>query len=123
MPDEYPEGFREFVIKDSGKREEFASGMQRDTTEGKIQWWRAAASPMFKRLAVHLTKGAQKYPDVSPGTPNWTLASGEPEYFRFRDSLWRHFMDYWEGKTDEDHAAAIIFNLNGAEYVKEKLQK
>lgn len=110
-----------FEVKDSGKRQKFESGMVRDTTEGKIEYWRVLIGPMVKRWAAHVTKACVKYPDVAPGVPNWTLANGEAELQRFKDSLLRHTMDYYDGKTDEDHAAAIMFNLNGIEYVKEKL--
>lgn len=108
-----------FGIKDSGKREEFASGMVRDTQEGKLEGDRCAEGPMLQRWAEHLTKGAAKYPDRAPGQANWTLASGEAEYVRFRKSAWRHFMQWWAGEKDEDHAAGVFFNINGAEYVKE----
>lgn len=110
-----------FVIKDSGKRKEFESGMVRDTAEGKIRYHRVAAGPMLRRWGVHLHKGNVKYPDIAPGVSNWTLASGLEELQRFRESAWGHFMDWWDGKLDEDHAAALFFNINGAEFVKDKM--
>jgi dATP/dGTP diphosphohydrolase len=112
-----------FEIKDSGERQEFAGGMVRDTTTGKIGWHRVADGPMLQRWAEHLTKGATKYPDIAPGSPNWTLASGDAELARFRESAFRHFMSWYFGETDEDHAAATYFNLNGAEAVKAKQGK
>lgn len=110
-----------FVIKDSGVRKTFESGMVRDTDEGKTRYWRVAQGPMLRRWAEHLGRGAKKYPDVAPGKSNWTLASGEPELQRFKESAFDHFMQWYYGQTDEDHAAAIFFNVNGAEYVKDKL--
>ncbi|MGL5935061.1 MAG: dATP/dGTP diphosphohydrolase domain-containing protein [Cetobacterium sp.] len=110
-----------FIVKDSGEREVFSSGMQRDTTTGKVEYWRTIIGPMFWRLAEHLTKGAVKYPDVKPGIPNWTLATGEAELLRFRQSAFRHFLQWYQGEVDEDHAAAVFFNINGAEYVRSKL--
>lgn len=112
-----------FTVKDSGKREEFASGMMRDTAEDKVDYSLPLNGPMYKRWAAHLTKGAKKYPDVKPGVPNWMLASGDAELVRFRKSALRHFIQWWEGQTDEDHAAAVLFNINGTEYVKDKLAK
>lgn len=112
---------REFIVKDSGKRQEFAGGMMRDTQEGKIDWWRVSIGPLMRRLAVHLTKGNTKYPDTKPGVPNWTLAAGSEEYARFRASAFRHFMQWYLGDMDEDHFAATAFNMNGAEFVKERL--
>jgi hypothetical protein len=112
-----------FVIKDSGQRAQFSGGMVRDTTEGKIEWHRVAEGPMLKRWAEHLTKGAKKYPDVKPGVANWTLASGEEELQRFKASAFRHFMQWFLGDRDEDHASAIYFNVNGCEYVRDKISK
>jgi hypothetical protein len=43
------------------------------------------------------------------------------EYERFQESAARHFEQWLEGENDEDHAAAVFFNINGAEYVKAKL--
>lgn len=112
----------DFVVKDSGQRQEFKSGMVRDTTVGKVNFWRILAGPMFRRWATHLTLGAIKYPDIAPGVSNWTLANGAEELARFKDSAFRHFIQWQEGDTDEDHAAAIFFNVNGYEFVKEKIQ-
>ncbi len=114
---------KDFEVKDSGDRMVFDSGMMRDTTTSKIDYWRAFVGPMFERLAVHATKGAVKYPDVNPGVPNWTLAAGEAESERFRQSAARHFYQWTRGDTDEDHAAAVIFNINGYEYVEEKQEQ
>jgi hypothetical protein len=111
-----------FVIKDSGARAEFASGMVRDTSTGKTQYHRIMEGPMFTRWAVHLTQGAVKYPDNANGTANWTKAEGEAEFRRFRESAMRHFVDWYHGVVDEDHASAVFFNINGCEYVKEKLE-
>lgn len=112
---------RGYTIKDSGERREFASGMVRDTTTGKPDVERIFDGPMADRWAEHLTNGATKYPDVKPGTPNWTLASGVEELVRFRKSAARHFRQWLRGDTDEDHASAIFFNVNGYEYVKKRM--
>jgi len=106
-----------FTVKDSGKREQFESGMQRDTTEGKILWHLAFDGPMFKRYAEHLTKGAVKYT-----ARNWMKASGQAELERFKESAVRHFIQWMNGERDEDHAAAVLFNINGFEYVLDQLK-
>jgi hypothetical protein len=110
-----------FTVKDSGERQDFASGMVRDTTTGKADVELIFNGPMADRWAEHLTKGAQKYPDVSPGVPNWTLARGVEEMIRFRKSAVRHFRQWLHGDRDEDHAAAVFFNINGFEYVRARL--
>lgn len=107
-----------YTVVDSGKRQSFASGMVRDTADDKTQYIRVFDGPMLKRWAEHLTKGAAKYPDVQPGKPNWMLATGKAEAERFRASAARHFAQWLAGETDEDHAAALFFNVNGYEYVQ-----
>lgn len=107
----------DFIIKDSGERKEFTSGMVRDTDGTKTYWHLVASGPMLRRWANHLTAGARKY-----ARDNWMLAAGEEELARFRESAFRHFMQWYYGETDEDHAAAVYFNINGAEYVAEKLK-
>jgi len=114
------EGAMKFEIKDSGKREQFISGMVRDTGD-KPRYLRIFTGPMAKRWAEWLHLGAKKYPDVRPGVPNWTLANGEAELQRFKESALDHTIKWILGLVDEDHAAAIFFNVNGAEYVKEKI--
>lgn len=113
---------KQFIVKDSGERKNFDSGMVRDTETGKADFELIFNGPMADRWAMHLTRGAQKYPDVRPGVPNWTLADGEEEMVRFRKSAVRHFRQWLRGDVDEDHAAAVLFNINGYEYVKAKLK-
>src|SRR6185369_12162824 len=91
--------------------------------EGKSDVELIFNGPMADRWAEHLTKGAKKYPDVEIGVPNWTLAAGKEEMIRFRKSAVRHFRQWFRGDRDEDHAAATFFNINGYEYVKEKLDR
>lgn len=102
----------EFQTKDSGKRENFGGGMVRDTQTGKPRYdlcWK----PLYRRWAELMGRGAEKY-----GANNWMKACDEEAYERFKASAERHLMQYLEGDRTEDHAAAVIFNLAGAEFVK-----
>lgn len=120
----YPEGAQfslgpgdsGFIVKDSGKREEYPSGMRRDTQEGKPNYT-LLPREFLRRWAIHLTKGAEKY-----GRENWRLANSQEELDRFKDSAFRHFMQWLDGDTDEDHGSAVAFNVAAAEHVKEKLK-
>lgn len=107
-----------YETKDSGEREVFTSGMQRDTTDDKIDYSLVFDGPMFQRWAELMDRGAEKY-----DKRNWMKAAGHEELARFRESAIRHFLMWFWGWTDEDHAAAVIFNINGKEYVDEVLQK
>jgi len=104
-----------FQIKDSGERHQFDSGMVRDVTEGKTDFTLVLDGPMLKRWAEHMTRGASKY-----SKRNWMQAAGNEELERFKESAFRHFLQWYWGDADEDHAAAVIFNINGAEYVRER---
>lgn len=102
-----------FEVKDSGEREEFESGMVRDTEAGKVDYTYVLKGPMLERWAIHLQKGAEKY-----ARDNWMQATGYAELTRFERSAIRHMVQWLNGERDEDHAAAIFFNVNGAEYVR-----
>jgi len=104
----------DYKIKDSGKRQEFSTGMQRDSCE-KIRY---DLVPMFirERLAEHYTKGAKKYT-----LRNWEKAKTESELERFIASAERHFNAWLKGETEEDHVSALIFNLIGVEMVISKM--
>lgn len=95
---------------------EFDSGMVRDITEDKIDYTLIFDGPMIDRWAIHLTLGALKY-----AKRNWMLAAGEAEYIRFQESATRHFRQWLRGDADEDHAAAVYFNINGREYVSDRI--
>lgn len=106
----------DFTVKDSGQRLDFESGMVRDVEEGKADFTLIRRGPMLRRWAEHMTKGAVKY-----GRHNWTLACSQDELERFERSAARHFEQWIDGERDEDHAAAVVFNLNAAEYVRGRL--
>lgn len=162
-----------FVTKDSGKRQEYATGMVRDVTDGKtrfdlvwfplveawqdhrrglrahgmdfgevdrelvleefLRWWetpdiligarvaaflgaREGQEELLRRWAELMTRGAVKY-----GALNWQKAATQTELDRFRESAARHFFQWYLGDRDEDHAAAVLFNLSGAMYVADRM--
>ena len=106
-----------FITKDSGKREEFSTGMTRDTQDDKPRY-DLIDRAFLKRWAELMARGAKKY-----GEENWRKAATVEELTRFRSSAIRHMFQYLEGDRSEDHAAAICFNVAGAEMVEEKLKK
>jgi dATP/dGTP diphosphohydrolase len=110
----------DFLTKDSGARKEFPTGMRRDINDGKPRYDLVIPlqmqEPLLKRWAELMARGADKY-----GERNWEKAGTLEEGERYRDSAFRHFMQWFMGETDEDHAAAVFFNIQGAEYVKEQL--
>lgn len=105
-----------YEIKSGGERQTFDSGMQRDVDATKVRDDLVYDGPLLERYAAHLTAGAQKY---SPR--NWMKANSIDEMERFRESASRHFKKWMRGDRDEDHMAAVVFNLNGYEYVRDRL--
>ena len=105
-----------FETRDSGQRIVHASGMQRDTTAGKVDYLLLRDGPMFERWAALLQRGAVKY-----DKRNWMKANSQEELDRARESAARHFEQWLRGDTDEDHAAAVIFNINEVEYICNRL--
>lgn len=110
-----------FETKDSGARESLGNGMVRDTATGKDNWMLLLDGPMLKRWLGVLTRGAVKYQPR-----NWCLALRDTNEAtrartkeRFQESAMRHFMQWIAGERDEDHAAAVMFNLNGYEAMLE----
>lgn len=112
-----------YVTKDSGARDAYDSGMTRDTQDGKARFdlLRPKGVPYAKqfltRVAELMTRGAVKY-----GFRNWEKANSEDELERFQNSAERHLMQWLAGEEDEDHAAAVVFNILAAETVKYKMQ-
>lgn len=106
-------------VKDSGVREEFGTGMVRDTQDGKPRFDLLLpegvpfSAQFLTRCAQHLANGAKKY-----SARNWEQARTEAELARYKSSALRHLVQWLSGETDEDHAAAVFFNLMGAEFVK-----
>lgn len=103
-----------YKTKDSGKRVKFESGFVRDVDIDKPRY-DLLYRPMLKRWAELMARGAVKY-----GEENWKLASTDKEAQRFKASAFRHFMQWLDEENDEDHAAAIMFNVAAYEYMKDK---
>jgi hypothetical protein len=106
----------DYETKDSGKRIEFSTGMRRDVQDDKprydlVDW------PMVERWAALMARGAKKY-----GEENWRKACTTEELKRFKASFLRHAIQYFRDESDEDHGAACMFNIAGAEMVSAKLK-
>lgn len=114
--------YERYTTKDSGKHEEFDSGMRRDTQEGKARYDLLFpkdvpySAQFLTRVGELLARGAEKYSER-----NWEQAEGMVEMERFKASAMRHLAQWMAGEDDEDHAAAVVFNLLGAETLKWKM--
>lgn len=107
-----------FVTKDSGERQEFSTGMKRDVQTDKPRYDLIGSGwNLIKRWAELVGRGAIKY-----GELNFEKAATEEEMNRFKSSAMRHMVQWQMGETDEDHAAAVCFNIAGYEMVMQKMR-
>jgi hypothetical protein len=90
-----------FETKDSGEREHFDTGMQRDSQENKGRFDLIPFEAEL-RLAQLYERGAGKY-----AANNWRM--GQP-FSRAANSMLRHAREANAGYCDEDHLAAVVFN-------------
>jgi len=114
---------KEFITKDSGKRQEYKSGMRRDLQDDKpnLYCWIDKDVPYkeqwLTRIGNLATRGANKY-----GLRNMDKANSDEELERFKTSFLRHSIQYLCGEEDEDHFAAVMFNAIQIENVKWRIQ-
>ncbi len=125
----------DYTVTTTVEQAEFPSGMVRDTAEGKIDYRIINYGPMRDRWVKHLDMARANYPDLGFGVPNWTVGDGIEEFDRFLESAERHFANWaaarrvelteWTRQghftsipSTEDEAAAVFFNMNGAENVR-----
>jgi hypothetical protein len=92
----------DYKIKDSGERRDFGTGAVRDMASGKgrfdlLPW------AVIRAIAIHYQKGCEKY-----GDRNWE--NGIPVH-SFLDSAIRHASQVIDGRNDENHLVAAIWNL------------
>jgi len=125
----HPEVVNNFVVKAGGPQTVGAGGMVRSSDAGKVDYTLALDGAMFRRWAEHLDRATKPRGDF-PGYAkrNWMQATkGTPEerlavMERAQVSAFRHFLQWLRGEADEDHGAAVFFNINVYETVKESMQ-
>jgi hypothetical protein len=115
----------QFTTKDSGQRAEYSTGMVRDLSKDKPRFDLITPlgipydKQMLTRWAMLMTRGARKY-----GDRNWEQARTSEEYDRAMESAFRHFMQWYFAVDDgEDHAAAVMFNITEAEFIRERVSQ
>lgn len=73
---------------------------------------------LMTRWAALMARGAQKY-----GDRNWEKGNGPGERDRCKSSAYRHLKQWLARKSDEDHAAAVLFNLMAVHYYDTQMPK
>ena len=102
---------RQYITKDSGEREGFITGANRDRRAGKGRYDLLSVVGI-RRIAGVYERGAEKYSDR-----NWE--KGMP-VSRFLDSALRHTFQALDGQDDEDHMAQAAWNLMAAMHMQER---
>jgi hypothetical protein len=98
----------------SGQKETYESGATRDVRTGKGRF-DCIPPTVLRRLAELYERGATNH-----GAHNW--AKGIP-FSRLVDSAMRHFNQFREGKTDEDHLVQCLFNIIAIVHFQENGRK
>lgn len=98
------------ITKNSGNIETTKGGGMREVKTGKLRY-DLLPPHALKRIAGLYTRGAEIY-----GDRNWE--QGLP-LSSLKAAAWRHFMQWNMGETDEDHLAAVCWNLMAVMHFEE----
>lgn len=85
----------------------YETGFQRGDDSDKIKYTLMPVK-VLTRIAKRFTDGGKRYGDW-----NWRKAdpNDDTQLNRFKDAAFRHWMQYLDGETDEDHLAAVACNV------------
>ena len=124
-PVEWDEDAGQYVVKDSGKMARHSDGVVRDTQEGKVKFslmfprGQRMKDTLIYRVAKLYTSGGEKY-----GDRNWENSCAPDTLDHHVNALWRHFMNFFfEEGAEEDHAAAIVWNIQAVELTRRNTKK
>lgn len=88
-------------------------GGNRDSDKGKIDYT-LIPIPALKRIGRHYMNGADKY-----GRGNWLKLDTPEDIERYKQSMFRHLIQYLDGEKNEDHLAAVVWNAMSLLYFEE----
>lgn len=91
-------------------KRQFPSGAVRNSDKGKPRYGLIPPQAL-KRVAMRYTQGAEHY-----GDNNWEKGMPLKD---FVDSAMRHFEQWRAGYRDEDHLAAVVWNILAIIYFEE----
>lgn len=99
---DFEEFFQKYITEDSGERRSFKTGAVRDTDVNKPRYDLIPPHALW-RVAMLYTRGAAKY-----GENNWQ--KGIPSQQMLASAM-RHMEAYRRGDEEEDHLAAVVWNV------------
>lgn len=100
-------------INSSGSKDQFFTGAQRDSSQGKGAPYMIPIIAL-RQLAQHYESGGKLY-----GALNFH--KGMP-LSRLYDSATRHLWSWAEGKTNENHLAAALWNISVAIWTEDQIK-
>jgi hypothetical protein len=102
----------QFELKVPTEVKKFETGAVRSSSEGRGRF-DLIPFEMLERWAVLMEKGC-----VARGERNWEKGMALVGYI---SSAFRHLIALARGKRDEDHAAALFFNIAGFEWTRARI--
>lgn len=87
-------------------------GFKRENKSHKIDYTLIPLEQL-KKLAQHYTEGAKVH-----GRNNWVKSQ---DLETFKQSAFRHFMQWMQNEQDESHSMALVWNIFCYEHLKDKL--
>lgn len=110
--------------KAAKKITQFATGAIRDTQEGKLDFVETVSYTALNRFVVYMTGKKARYGsgNFKKGIP---IESYEKSLMRHIDKYFRNKHENGQDELDQDHLAAIVFNIFGIMHEEEqaKLKK
>lgn len=121
---EQRDGTPNYTTRDSGMKAIHADGVQRDTETGKPRFdliWPDGVpfdDQLLTRVAWLYSRGADKY-----GARNWEKSETEETLSHHKAAFLRHVFKLYAGIDDgEDHAAAVVWNVNAIILTRRKIK-
>ena len=103
---------KDYNMNDNNRK--FDTGAQRDIADGKLRMSLLPPAEL-KRVLKRYLDGADKY-----GENNWMQGMPLSVYY---DCAHRHLEAWWRGCDDEDHAAAVVWNILCAMWTEKNCSK
>ena len=102
------------TVQTSGADRQFSTGAHRDAAGGK---GRFDLLPVYAlmRLAKHYENGSVRH-----GDRNWERGMPLSSY---TDSAFRHLVKFMDGSRDEDHLAAVLWNVSGYLWTEREIRE
>jgi hypothetical protein len=111
------EALEMLAAHDRGSARTFDTGATRNSDEGKLDYEGFLSPLVLRRFAEYMHACRGMAGDQLRASDNWQKGIPQDVYMK---SMWRHFMDVWQGHResngealDDDALCALLFNVMG----------